>query len=178
MTAMTVLSQISRAFHFRDRHVFLRLYTQYVRPHLDFATPAWSPWSLADMESLERVQKKAVGMISGLRGETYQQKLEELGMVSLEERRHQTDMLQVYKVLSGKDKVMHSEWFTRVASGQRATRAAADPWNLRVPAPRLEVRKNFFTQRVPEQWNKIPPALKCAATANAFKNGYRQIRRP
>jgi hypothetical protein len=30
------------------------------------------------------------------------------------------------------------------------TRAAADPLNLRIPAPRLEVRKNFFSQRVPE----------------------------
>jgi hypothetical protein len=28
-TAATVLAQISRAFHFRDRHVFLRLYMQY-----------------------------------------------------------------------------------------------------------------------------------------------------
>ncbi len=43
-TAQTVLSQISRAFHFRDRHVFLCLYVQYVRPNLEFASPAWSPW--------------------------------------------------------------------------------------------------------------------------------------
>jgi hypothetical protein len=32
-TAQTVLSQISRAFHYRDRHVFIRLYVQYVTPH-------------------------------------------------------------------------------------------------------------------------------------------------
>ncbi len=25
-----VLNQVSRAFHFRDRHIFVRLYTQYV----------------------------------------------------------------------------------------------------------------------------------------------------
>ena len=31
-TAKAVLGQISRAFHYRDRHVFMRLYTQYVRP--------------------------------------------------------------------------------------------------------------------------------------------------
>jgi hypothetical protein len=31
-TATTVLSQLRRAFHFRDRHIFVRLYTQYVRP--------------------------------------------------------------------------------------------------------------------------------------------------
>ena len=157
--------------------MFLRLYAQYVRPHLEFASPAWSPWTEADKSCLERVQRKAVGMVSGLKGDTYQERLQELGMVTLAERRHQTDMLQVYKVLNGKDKVMHSEWFVKTASGERVTRSAADPLNLRVPAPRLEVRRHFFTQRVPEHWNRVPPALKSAATVNAFINGYRRLRR-
>ncbi len=52
-TTRTVLSQISRAFHFRDQHVFKRLYTQYVRPHLEFATPVWSLWTEEDKECLE-----------------------------------------------------------------------------------------------------------------------------
>jgi hypothetical protein len=42
-TARGVLGQVTRAFHFRDRHVFIQLYKQYVRPHLEFAAPAWSP---------------------------------------------------------------------------------------------------------------------------------------
>jgi ribonucleases P/MRP protein subunit RPP40 len=42
-TAGTVLGQIHRAFHFRDRHVYVNLYKQYVQPHLEFAAPAWSP---------------------------------------------------------------------------------------------------------------------------------------
>ena len=39
-TASAVLAQITRAFHYRDRHVFLSLYQQYVRPHLEFAVAA------------------------------------------------------------------------------------------------------------------------------------------
>ena len=35
--ARAVLGQISRCFHYRDRKVFLRLYIQYVRPHLKFS---------------------------------------------------------------------------------------------------------------------------------------------
>ncbi len=66
-TAQTVLSQISRAFRFRYRHVFLRLYVQYVRPHLEFASPAWSPWLEADKELLEKIQRRAVNMVWGLR---------------------------------------------------------------------------------------------------------------
>jgi hypothetical protein len=51
------LSQLTRAFHFRDRHVFVRQYVQYVRPHMEFAVPAWSPWLEGDKEVLEKVQK-------------------------------------------------------------------------------------------------------------------------
>jgi hypothetical protein len=42
-TAQGVLGQFTRAFHYRDRHVFMRLYKQYLRPHLEFSTQAWSP---------------------------------------------------------------------------------------------------------------------------------------
>jgi hypothetical protein len=33
MTANAVLGQIQRAFHYRDRNIYTRLYVQYVRPH-------------------------------------------------------------------------------------------------------------------------------------------------
>jgi hypothetical protein len=36
-TAMAVLGQITRVFQYRDKRVFVQLYKQYVRPHLDFA---------------------------------------------------------------------------------------------------------------------------------------------
>jgi ribonuclease P/MRP protein subunit RPP40 len=34
--ATSVLNQLKRNFHFRDRHIFVNLYKQYVRPHLEF----------------------------------------------------------------------------------------------------------------------------------------------
>jgi hypothetical protein len=36
-TAAAVLGQVSRVFHYRDRFTFVKLYKQYVRPHLEFA---------------------------------------------------------------------------------------------------------------------------------------------
>ena len=57
--AKTVLGQISRAFHFRDKDIFTGLYKQYVRPQLKYAVQAWSPWLEKDKEILESVQKRA-----------------------------------------------------------------------------------------------------------------------
>ena len=35
-TSNTVLHQLTKNFHYRDRHVFKKLYVQYVRPHVEF----------------------------------------------------------------------------------------------------------------------------------------------
>ena len=90
--ATGVLSQISRSFHYRDRKTFVQLYKQYVRPHLEFAVPAWSPWTASDKAVIEKVQERAVRMVSGLKGTTYQERLQELSMPSLELRRTHYDM--------------------------------------------------------------------------------------
>ena len=71
-----MLGTISCAFHFRDWHVFLDLYKQYVRCHLEFSVSAWCPWTAADKDVLERVQCRAVNMISGLSGRNYEDKLQ------------------------------------------------------------------------------------------------------
>jgi len=175
-TAQTVLSQLSRAFHYRDRHVFKRLYVQYVRPHLEFASVAWTPWHEADKAVLERIQQRAVSMISGLKGATYEEKLAELGLTTLEERRHQADMLQTFKIMRGFDNVDSATWFQRVDTSVRTTRSAADPLNLRAQPARLDIRRNFFSNRVIEPWNLVPSELKNARTVGFFKRAYRRHR--
>jgi hypothetical protein len=81
----------------------MQLYKQYVRPHLEFSVRAWAPWSQADKDVLERVQRRAVGMVSGLQGRDYEARLREIGMTTLEERRHQADMGMMNKVMTGRE---------------------------------------------------------------------------
>jgi ribonucleases P/MRP protein subunit RPP40 len=68
--AQTVLGQLSRTFHYRDRHIFL-LYKQYVRPHLEFSSPPWAPWTEGDRNCLEKVQQRAIKMVSGLKSNIF-----------------------------------------------------------------------------------------------------------
>lgn len=175
-TAAAVLSQISRAFHYRDRNTFVNLYKQYVRPHLEFAVQVWSPWTQQDIETLEKVQKRAVGMVSGLKGESYEEKLVELDLTTLKERRHQADMAQVYKIITGKDNVERDCWFKMAADGAVRTRQAAGLMNVVKPRTRLEVRTNFFSVRTADCWNHVPEEIKMARTAGHFKKQYKQHR--
>ena len=166
-----VLGQISRSFHYRDKKTFVQLYKQYVRPHLEFAVPAWSPWTQADILTLERVQQRAIRMVSGLKNTTYEGRLKELGLLSLTDRRTQFDLIQTFKIIHGLDDVKCETWFDLVgANPTRITRATNDPLNIIGRNPRCEIRKNFFSQRVIEKWNNLPSEAKTLPTIARFKN--------
>jgi ribonuclease P/MRP protein subunit RPP40 len=90
-TTTAKLNHIRKNFHYRDRYFFLRLCKQYVRPHLDFAVPAWSSWLKGDIETLEKVQEKAVKMVAGLQSRDYEDRCRELGLDTLEKRREKQE---------------------------------------------------------------------------------------
>jgi len=173
--ANIVLGQISRSFHYRDRKVFIQLYKQHVRSLLEFSAPSWSPWTAADKEVLEKIQKKAVRMVSGLTGQTYEERLIELNLPTLEMRRYQSDMIQTFKIIRSIDAVDASSWFNLVGvNPPRHTRLTSNPLNIIAVRSNLEVRKNFFSQRVPDQWNNLPEEIKCSRNLKIFKSKLRK----
>ena len=172
-TANGVLTQITKSFHYRDKVTFLNLYKTYVRCHLEFSVPAWNPWLEKDKELLENVQVRAIRMISGLKGSTYTERLSELNLMSLEDRRTRFDMLQTYKIINGIDRVDKATWFTTAAEiNRRATRLTADPLNIVAKPANTDIRKHFFSNRVVNTWNKLPANIKQARNVVQFKKLY------
>jgi hypothetical protein len=172
-TARAVLGQISRSFHYRDKKTFVKLYTTYVRPHLEFCTPAWSPWTRADIDYIENVQKKMVGMVSGLLATDYVSRLAELGLESLENRRKNTDIYTMHKLIHGYGDIDTDAWFDKNV-GAAMTRARADPLNVLSKNGNLELRRNFFTLRVVKDWNKVPHDIKNISVPGKFKSELRK----
>ena len=171
--AKAILRQISKSFHYRDKKTFLNLYKTYVRCHLEYCTPVWSPHSQADIDLLERVQKKAVGMISGLNAQDYEARLEELGLLSLKARRERFDMIQTYKIMNRIDDVNSETWFERVQTNRNiSTRLTSCDLNLVNQRSHLDIRKNFFSNRVVNSWNKLPTEVKRAPNLISFKSLY------
>ena len=165
-----VLGHLCRAFHYRDRHTFLRLYKQQVRPLLEFASPVWSPWSQGDVDRIESVQRRFVGMVSGLRGRTYLERLVELDLLSLQERRTLQDQVQLYKIIHGYDNVSHTTWFTLVQDDPRPnTRRNSHPLNIIPKRAHLDIYRNFYSNRVVGMWNELPADMKNRGPVNVFK---------
>jgi hypothetical protein len=172
-TASTVLAQIQRAFHYRDKNTYVSLYKQYVRPHLEFATPAWAPWNQGDIDVLEKVQERAIRAVSGLKGRAYSDRLGELNLPTLAQRREEADLIMAYKILSDSDKDFSDQWFKKMDT-RRPTRQNSGLNNLVVSRANHNYRRNFFSLRVPEKWNGLPDTTKQASTAAAFKKRLRQ----
>jgi ribonuclease P/MRP protein subunit RPP40 len=154
----------------------MRLYKQYVRTHLEFSTQAWAPWTEGDRNCLEKVQQRAVKMVSGLKSNVYEERLRELSLPTLLERRHQMDMAMVHKIPNCKGGLDHTTLFEKAEDGLRATRSTADPYNLKVKHARLDPRRNFFSIRVIEDRNRIPAEVKRVDNSESFKAIYRTQR--
>ena len=52
-TASQILWQILRLFHYRQWHFQSYISYTYVRPHVEFIAPAWSPWRKRIVKSLK-----------------------------------------------------------------------------------------------------------------------------
>jgi len=63
------------------------------RPLVEYASPVWSPVSHAQIEKLEKVQRRFTKRLSGLSKMTYAARLQYLELQSLERRRLNQDLI-------------------------------------------------------------------------------------
>ena len=186
-SANWALGQLSRSFHYRKAESLVPLYKTFVRPKLEHAVAAWSPWAAGDREVIENVQKRMVRIISNKRGKTYEERLENVGLTTLTERRARGDMIEVFRTMKGFNKVDKKEWFhirdPETARATRSTVSVSDNGSeqrsdvLFKECVRLETRKHFFTVRVIQEWNDLPDGVRNQKTINSFKNHYDEWKR-
>ena len=92
---------ILRTFVSQDVSLLIRAYLVYVRPVVEYNTVVWSPYTINDIETIERVQRRFTKKLPGLRKFSYDERLSRLHLHSLELRRLLTDLVWCYKILFG-----------------------------------------------------------------------------
>ena len=99
-------------------------------------------------------------MVSGLTGSSYSEKLIELNLQSLENRRLRYDLIEI---IHGVNNVNKCTWFSMLAdTSNRITRMPKNPLSLSAKFCRTNIRKHFFSRRVVSPWNDLPCDKICA----------------
>ena len=80
--------------------IFCMIFKGLVRPHLEYATPIWSPHLKKHIDQLENVQRRATKLVPGLNQLSYPERLRKLKLPTLAFRRVRGDMIQTYKILT------------------------------------------------------------------------------
>ena len=164
--ANRVLGFISRSVSNRSAEVFLKLYLALVRPHLDYAVQFWSPYYRMDIKMLESVQRRMTKMIQGLRNLPYEERLKQLNLHSLERRRVRGDMIEVYKWMKGLNKGdTHKVLLVGEQSRTRNNGFKLDKFRFN-----RDIGKNWFTNRVVDEWNRLSSHVVSAKTIVTLKN--------
>jgi hypothetical protein len=162
-TANRVSGMISRTFKFKSKGVILQLYKSLVRPHLEYCIQAWRPHLQKDIKMLESVQGRIVRMFD-TRNISYEDKLRELGITTLETRRLRGDLIEVFKMLNGFDVVNVHDLFTLSSGTLRGH-------NCKLFKSRFntDIGKFSFANRVVNEWNLLTQDIIDCKTVDQFK---------
>ena len=163
--ANRVLGFIFRSVKSRRSDVILKLYLALVRPHLDYAVQFWSPHYRKDIGLLESVQRRMTKRIQGMRDIPYERRLRLLNLHSLERRRLRGDLIEVFKWYRGYNKGDVSK-ILRVSNQDRTRN---NGFKIEKSRFKKDIGKNWFSNRVVDEWNGLSSQVVSAKTIESFK---------
>ena len=162
--ANRLLGMIYRTITCKNQSNIMNLYKTLIRPILDYGAAVWCPHQKTDIIKIEKIQRRATKMIRKLRNLPYEERLRRCNLTSLETRRRRYDLIETFKMMKNIYKVNPEKLFKMKESETRGH-------NLKIfkQQCRLNSRKYFFSQRVVNDWNKLPKLAVQAKNLQSFK---------
>ena len=149
---------------------WVKLFTTYIRPKVEYCTPVWCPYLIKDKDKVENIQRhftKTAFQKCNIAFSSYEDRLNKIGLLKLSKRREYFDMILLYRTFYRTSDLVFEDYFTLVPTH----------YSLRSHPLRINPRHKFsssqgaysFFSRAPPIWNKLPECIVKAQTIGVFK---------
>ena len=171
--ANSLIFLIRNCFKYLDEKMFNLLYKALIRPHMEYASPIWSPITKGEIARVEGVQRRATRLVPELRSLTYPERLRKLQLPTLHYRRLRQDLILLYNFINHSVLLNTNthcticknapEMLAPITSGTRG-----HPYRFTI-RQHSSHRNRFFTSRVLPIWNSLNENTVTAPSLNTFK---------
>merc|ERR1711963_630999 len=148
-------AKILKNFTFRSRDVLLPIFKSIVRPILEYANCAWNTQLQKHKDELESIQRSFTKNIFSVKKLSYEERLKNLKLPSLEFRRLRGDLIQTFKILRHFYDIKTVDSLFQLSNSKQLR-------GHRLKLTKHHVNKtqykNFFTNRIVNHWNNLPPS--------------------
>ena len=134
----------------------------------------WSPHKKKDKRKIERIQRIATKMVPELSDLTYEERLKEMGLPTLEERRERGDLITIYKVVNQQERMDGRNLVTMATGKSRQTRGHSR--KIIKEQCLRDVKKHSFPYRAVDAWNALSEEVVSAANVHIFKDKLDKLR--
>ena len=158
---------IHKCFTSNNVGLMVKAFKVYVRPILEYCTSVWTPYLLADIKRIEKVQKYFTRKLckrARILYSSYSHRLMILNMHSLLYRRIFSDLVMVYKIVHNLVDIPF-ELFFRYSTYQSRGHCL----KLDIEKCNLNVRSKYFNVRIVNIWNSLDNDIVSSVSLNVFK---------
>ncbi|XP_072030185.1 uncharacterized protein [Amphiura filiformis] len=120
-------------------------------------------------QHLLELKRRATKLIPSIRHLSYPERLQEMKLYSLEQRRLRGDLIETFKIMKGLEGITSTKLFTLNTQRHRGRGHNYKLYKSSALKKGLNCRKNFFSIRAISEWNNLPETVVEAKTTNQFK---------
>lgn len=165
--AQRALAFVRRNLSKTPQNIKEQMYYALVRPHLEYASAAWDPYTDNNIRSLEMVQRRAARFVTGEHSRepgTVTRILTELEWPSLQQRRKVKRLSLLHKGINNETAISIPP---EIMKPSRMSRHSSNNTFLQ-PRTRTKTHQNSFFPRTITEWNRLPPDILEMKSADKF----------